>query len=94
MSKLVIKDIKPEWAERQGNKMIRKPPIMFVPTETEYNNPEKTNVFSINLILDTSTTSEKENSEVVEEGEIKIGARIASCDSASSSCVPEMRRLT
>ena len=44
---------------------------MFVLTETEYDNPEKTNVFSINLHLDSSTTAEKEKSGVVEEGESK-----------------------
>ena len=42
-----------------------------MPTETEYNNPEKTNVFSINLNLDSSVTAKKENSGVVEEGESK-----------------------
>ena len=51
--------------------MIEKPPIRFVPIETEYDNPEKTNVFSISLNLDSSTTARKENSGIVEEGESK-----------------------
>ena len=55
-----IKDLKLEWAERPGDKMIGKPSIKFVPAKTEYDNPEKTNVFSISLNLDSSTTSEKE----------------------------------
>ena len=51
--------------------MIGKPPFRFVPTETKYDNPEKTNLFSINLNLDYSTTAQKEKSGIVEEGESK-----------------------
>ena len=51
--------------------MIGKPPIRFIPTETEYDNPEKTRVFYINLNLDSSTTAKKEKSDIVEEGESK-----------------------
>ena len=71
MGQLEIRDNKLEWVERPGNKMIGKPPISFVPTETDYGNPEKTNVFSMSFNLDSSTTSEKENFGVVEEGESK-----------------------
>ena len=39
--------------------------------EIEYNNLEKTNVFSIYLNLDSSTTTEKVNPGVVEEVESK-----------------------
>ena len=54
-----IKDLKPEWAERSGHKIIGNTPIRFVPRYTVYNNLEKTNVFSISLNLDSSTTAEK-----------------------------------
>ena len=57
MSQLEIKDIKPEWAERTGNSMIRKPPIRFVPTETEYNKPEKTNIISTAAAVTIATTN-------------------------------------
>ena len=42
--------------------MIGKLLIKFVPTETEYDYPKKTNVFSVYLNLDFSTTTAKENS--------------------------------
>ena len=61
MSQQEIKDLKAEWAERPVNKMIGKPPIRFVPTETEYDNPEKTNVFFISFNLDLSTIAKKED---------------------------------
>ena len=41
--------------------MIGKPPIMFIPTETEYDYPEKTNVASVYLNIDFLTTAAKEN---------------------------------
>ena len=71
MSQHEIKDLKSEWAERPGKKTVGKQSIRVVSTETEYGNPEKTNVFSIFLNLDSSTTAKKEKSSVVEEGESK-----------------------
>ena len=68
MSYHEIKDPKPEWTERSGQQMIGKLPIRYVPTETTYDNPDKTNVFSISLNLDSSSTAEKEKSSNVEEG--------------------------
>ena len=47
--------------------MIGKPPIRFVSTEAEYDHPRKTDVFSVYLNLDSSTTATKENSGDVEE---------------------------
>ena len=66
-----IKDLNPEWTERLGHKIIGKNSIIFVPMETVYDNLEKTNIFSISLNLDSSTTSEKEKSGKVEEGKSK-----------------------
>ena len=68
MSQLDIKDIKTEWVERPGNKIIGKPSIRFVTTKTEYYTPEKNKLFSICFNLDSSTTAKKEKSGVVEEG--------------------------
>ena len=48
--------------------MIGKPSIRIVPIKTEHDNPEKTNVFSMSLNIDSSTTADKENYGVVEEG--------------------------
>ena len=62
-----IKDINPEWAKRLGHKIIGKPPIMFVSTENEYNNLEKTKIFSVYLNLKYSITAMKENSSDLEK---------------------------
>ena len=51
MSQLEIRDIKPKRAERPDSKMIGKPSIGFVLTETEYDNLKKTNVFLFLLTL-------------------------------------------
>ena len=66
-----IKHIKPEWAEGPGYKMIGKPTTQILPCVTNYNNPEKTNIFSIYLNLDSSTIATKEKSGDVEEKEKK-----------------------
>ena len=51
--------------------MTEKPPVSFVPTKNEYDNAEKTNLFSILLYIHSSTIAEKKKSGVVEGVESK-----------------------
>ena len=74
--------------------MIGKPPIRFFPTEMAYNNPEKTNVFSTFLNLDSSTTAEKEKLAEWKRERVRRRARIANCDLTLSKCVPDIQKAT
>ena len=63
-----IKYINPQWSKRSGHKIVDKPSIRFVRADTEYDNPDKTNVSFVYLNLDSSTTAAKKSGDE-EEGD-------------------------
>ena len=64
-----LKNCNPKWAEKTGSKMIGQPPIRFIPKETEYDNDDSTNTFSLYLNISSSTPEVTVKKRKLESGE-------------------------
>ena len=64
-----LKNCNSKWAEKTGSKMIGQPPIRFIPKETEYDNDDSTNTFSLYLNISSSTPEVTVKKRKLESGE-------------------------